>query len=127
MPPVIAQLSDLSERALLLLLLERQDRMATDLSVLQANVTNLTAAVDAIAPVLAAGQLLTTRVISTLESLVAQIAALTPTQSSIDALAASVGISLSALATDAAEVQAQQVAVQAELDKVAPTTPPTTP
>jgi len=121
---VIAQLADLTDRALLILLLERTQTMATDLSALTATVAALQAAVDALGPALAASADLNTKVIAALESFAAQLAQLPATQAAIDGLNASVSSTLSALQTDAAEVAAQNTAVQAELDKVTPAPAP---
>lgn len=112
---------DLSDRQVLQLLIERTDRIMTDLTTLTANVTALQTAVAALGPALEATDALATRTIAALESFSQQLATLPATQAAIDALAANVASTVTALQADAAEASAANASVKAELDKVAPT------
>lgn len=85
---------------------------------------DLQATVTAMKPVLDASVALGARAITVLESLASQVAALQPDAAAIAQLAQSIGDTVTALKADQTEIADGNAAVQAELDKVAPTPAP---
>lgn len=115
----------LSDRALLLLLLERTDKIMADLTALQTQLTALQTGVTALKGVADAGAALSTQAIAELEALAKQVATLQPgDQAAIDALTAQVQQTVSDLGAANTELQASNASVQDELTKL---TPPATP
>lgn len=118
---VVHDPNQLTERALLVHILERIQLMAADLTGITAQVTTLQAQVVATKASADASQALATRAIAVIEDLAAQIAALQPDAQAIADLAARVGQSVATLQGESAEQEAANAALQAEVDKV--TTP----
>lgn len=118
-----ADLSYFTDKALLIMLLKGIQKMTIDVTVLQGQVTQLTAVVAALGPALTANADLATKAIAAIENFQAQLATMPATQDAINLLSTSVATSLASLQLDATEVATTNAAVQAELDKVTPTTP----
>lgn len=123
---VTVPLTDLSDRALLILIAERQLTMNSELEGLQAAMAALTAAIATVKTGLDANAALATTAIAKLEELAALIAGLQVDSASIAQLKLDAQAALAEVQADAAEVAATNASVQAELDKLATPPAPTT-
>lgn len=101
--------------------------MATDLTELKASVASLLAVVATVPPLLASNADLTAKAIATIETLVAQQQSAGTDPQAIADVVASINATLAELRNDANGIAAQNVALQAELDKVAPPPAPPAP
>jgi chromosome segregation ATPase len=127
---IVAQLEQLTDRALLILLIERTTQMTTTVSAgiaeLQDKVAQLSAAQEATKPVLQALVDINTRAIGVLESFAAQLAALQADPAAIAALSAQLDSEITEVKRESLQVSDQNTALQDELNKVAPPGPPPT-
>lgn len=94
-----------------------------DLSILQGTVETLTAIASDIRSVVQTNTDINIQVIGTLERLVAQLAALEPTQEAIDALTVQLSTAILSLQVSKDRIVEQNGLLQTELVRIDPTTP----
>lgn len=117
--PVVAQLTDLTDRALLILVLERQNNMNAEITTLQNTIAALQAAVAQQGPLIQAAVNLGTQAIAALETLITQVTANAQDAAAITQLATDAASVVTALQSESTQISVGNAALQAELDKIA--------